>query len=390
MTTAASALDEQGLIELTREFMRIPTPNPPADYSVIAPRVRVLMEALGLDVRVMEGQAGKPNVLGLWRGSGNGPTLLLDAHMDVVDAGQGWEHDPWAAELVDGVIWGRGAADMKHSLAILIHVVKALKTMRFAPKGNLIIAATNDDETAGKMGLKYVIEEGLAQAGWPTPDFHLLLEASDWNVNLAYKGRVWVRVTVGGVTAHGGKPEVGVNAIVKTMDLVRAVLALPRAAHPLIGADSINVGTISGGERTNVVPDACTVTFDYRFVPPLRAEDAASAIRRVADDLAARDPHFRVCEFEVFEQRDPLELPETTREIVLLRQCIEAERGVPSAVGGALSAGNAYWSLRRGLTATMTGPGMPDLIHTSKEHISVKALTEGARITLDFASRYLG
>ena len=390
MKSAIAAVDEQGLIALTQELMRMRTPNPPADYSVIAPRMRELMTELGLEIAVMQGQEGKPNVVGLWRGSGGGPTLLIDAHMDVVDAGSGWEHDPWAAEIVDGVIWGRGAADMKAALSILIHVTKALKASGFKPKGNLIITATNDDETAGKMGLKYVVEQGLKKAGWPMPDFHLLLEASSWTVNLAYKGRVWIRVAIEGKTAHGGKPENGVNAIMKCVDLIGGVLAIPRKSHPLIGADSINVGTINGGEKTNIVPGACKVTFDYRFVPGTNSDEAVARVKAVADGLARKDPDFKVVGFEVFEKRDPFEVPESLKEIALLKQCIADERGKPAQVGGTLSAGNAYWSLSNGINATMTGPGLADVIHTSKEHMSVKDLTEGARIVTDFAVRYIG
>lgn len=384
------ALDETSLVNLVQELVRIRTPNPPADYSVISEKMRSLMDSLGLEVKILEGEKGKPNVVGLWRGAGSGPTLLLDAHMDVVPEGDGWEVDPWEAQIRDGAIWGRGTADLKQSLAIMVHVVDALKKKGFAPRGNLILSATNDDETAGKMGLKYVIEKGLREIGWPMPDFHLLLEAGDWNVNVAYKGRLWVRIGVRGIPAHGGAPEKGVNAILKMTELISTILDIPRKTHPLIGADSINVGTIVGGEKTNMVPAYCETTFDYRFVPPRNSEDALQEIRNAVEARRRGDPKLDVAMFEVFEQRDPLEIQPDAPEILLLRECISEERGTEAKISGSLSAGNAYWSLKNGIMGTMTGPGNADVIHTNREHITLKELMEGARIVLSYVIRYIG
>lgn len=386
-----AALDEEDLVKLTQRLVRMATPNPPADYTAISAEMKSLMEDAGLQVKVMEGSPGKPNVVGLWKGTDpDGPTLLLDAHMDVVPAGEGWEVDPWAAEICDGVMWGRGTADMKHSLAIMISVVKALKKADFTPRGNLMISATNDDETAGKFGLKYVIEEGLRDAGWPLPDFHLLLEPSNWDVNVAFKGRVWIKVTVKGKSAHGGSPEKGVNAIVKMMELVERLLAMKGYTHPLMPADTLNVGTVQGGEKTNVVPDICTATFDYRFVGPCSADQAIERFRQVIADLEREDPEFKVSEFTVFESRDPVEANPEAAPLKLLVRAIQDISGREGKLSGTLSAGNSYWSLRKGLSATMTGPGDPSIMHTNKEHISIKDLVEGAKVVSAFAIRYIG
>ncbi|HHY44334.1 MAG TPA: M20 family metallopeptidase [Firmicutes bacterium] len=384
-------LDEDELVCLTQRLVRIATPNPPADYSVIAPEMKRLMEEAGLEVRIMEGAPGKPNVVGLWRGiDPGGPTLLLDAHMDVVPAGDGWDGDPWAASVRDGAIWGRGAADMKHSLAIMICVVRALKRAGFVPRGSLLLSATNDDETAGQFGLKYVIEQGLQKAGWPMPDFHFLLEASRWAVNVAFKGRVWVKVTVEGKPAHGGTPEKGINAILKMVELFRRLMAMERHTHPLMPADTLNIGTIRGGERPNVVPDTCTATFDYRFVGPCSAEQAVKRFRRVIEMLEGEDPEFKVSEFTVFESRDPVEADPNSPPIRLLMEVIRDLTGREPKLAGTLSAGNAYWSLKKGLTATMTGPGDMSIAHTVKEHIPIKDLVEGAKIVAAYAVRYVG
>lgn len=386
-----SLLDEEELVGLTQKLVRIPTPNPPADYSVIAPEVKRLMDEVGLEVKVMEGAPGKPNVVGLWRGTDpSGPTLLLDAHMDVVPAGEGWDVDPWAASIRDRAIWGRGTVDMKHSLAIIICVARALKRAGFVPRGNLLLSATNDDETAGQFGLKYVIEQGLQKEGWPLPDFHFLLEPSSWEVNVAFKGRVWVKVTVEGKSAHGGTPEKGVNAILKMMELVKRLMAMKRYTHALMPADTLNIGTIQGGERPNVVPDTCTATFDYRFVGPYSADQAAQRFRQVIEALESEDPEFKVSEFSVFESRDPVEADPNALPIRLLREVVRDITGRESRLSGSLSAGNSYWSLKKGLTATMTDPGDISIIHTNKEHIPIKDLVEGAKIVAAYTVRYIG
>lgn len=388
---AKTNIDYERLVSLTQELVAIETPNPPADYSVIHLRMKELMDGLGLETQILEGFREKPNVVGLWRASDpDAPTLLLDAHMDVVDAGEGWDHPPYAAEIHDGVMWGRGTADMKQSLAIMICVIDALKKSGFEPKANIMLSATVDDETAGHWGLKYVLEEGLKSIGWPLPNFHLLLEASEWNINVAYKGRIWVRIGVGGKAAHGGSPGQGVNAIQKMMALIDALYKMERFSHPLMPADSLNVGTISGGDKVNVVADTCAAEFDYRFVGPYDTNDAIARFHEVIDNLSATDPDFRIVEFTVFEHRDPVEIAHDHPALVALSDSVLRQTGKTPTPMGALSAGNAYWSLSMGIPATMTGPGKASVIHTNKEHITLEELYQGATIVADFVTHYAG
>jgi len=353
--------------------------------------MKSLMEGLGLNVKVMEGFEGKPNVVGLWAGTDpEGPTLLVDGHMDVVPAGDGWDVDPWAAEIRDGAIWGRGSADMKHALAITASVIRALKQAGFTPRGNLLFSATVDDETAGLFGSKYVIEEGLKLAGWPRPAFHLLLEPTNWDVDVAFKGRVWIKITVKGKSAHGGSPEKGVSAIVKMMELTRRLFAMERHTHPLMPADTLNIGTIEGGEKTNIVPESCTATFDYRFVSPCSSDQAIQRFQDVISDMERTDPDFHVSEFSWFEKRDPTETDLKAPALNLLCDCIKDYSDRPGRLAGSLSAGNTYWSMRQGGRIAMSGPGDPSIIHTNKECIPIKDLVEGARIVAAFVVRFLG
>jgi acetylornithine deacetylase/succinyl-diaminopimelate desuccinylase family protein len=383
-------VDEKELVSLTMKLIRIPTPNPPADYSVIAPFVKQLMAELRLEVHILEEIPGKPNIVGLWRGSGDGPTLLLDSHMDVVPAGTGWNIDPWEAVLRDGVIYGRGAADLKQTLATMICVVRSLKRAGFEPKGNLMLSATNDDESGGETGLKYVLEKGIATLGWPMPNFHLLLAPSNWDVNIAYKGRIRTRIGVAGKSGHGGSPEKGTNAILKMIKLISRILNIKQASHSLAGKGSINLGTIVGGEQTNVIPDYCEATFDYRFAPPCNVATAVANIRREINCLKHEDSGFDPVKFEVFEARESLESAPDEEEIALLRKCVSDVRGIEPPFSGASSAGSAYWSLINGIKAVMAGPGDPLVTHSSSECITVDDLSEGARVVLLYIVRYLG
>lgn len=383
-----SNISQEDVIKLTQELVAMPTENPPADYERISKFIAQEYSILGLEVKFISGQAGKPNVCGRWVGDGTSTeTLMLSGHMDVVPAGEGWKHDPFQAVLEGNQLLGRGTADMKGALAAQIIAVRALREAGVKPKGTLYLCATVDDETAGPMGLRYVINEGLDKLGWPKPTFHLLGEPSSLNLFIAFKGRIWVKLTVGGQSAHGGNPAAGVNAIEKMMALIQEILQFERQAHPLMGVDTINIGTIQGGEKTNIVPDQCSVTIDYRFVAPQTSDDLEHRILEAIERMKAKDPQFTLKEFSVFERRDPREVPQNDPYLVSLKGLTEEITMKNAAFAGVLSAGDAYWTLSAGIPAVFYGPGSLSVAHTNKEFVPVDELVAAAKIFALYALR---
>jgi len=376
------SIDADALVDLAGRLVRIPSVNPPGDYSAISDVLRREMEAIGLETAILEGQPGKPNVLGLLRAADAGArTILLSGHMDVVGPGDlsGWGFDPFSATVADGCLWGRGAVDMKGAIAAELAAVSAvMKTAGRLPV-NVMLGATVDDETAGDMGQKYVLEAGLAGAGWPRPGLHILGEANSLNITGAFKGRIWLRVAVRGRTAHGGAPQEGVNAIDALVEYVRRLRARPSARHPLVGADTLNLGTLRGGTRVNAVADECEAELDFRFgtVP---AAEAEQGLRQVMERLHEEDPSFAVHEFRVFEKRDPVNVDPAASDVRIIAGAIARVTGREPGFLGTLSAGDAYHSLRQGIPAAWVGPGDACLMHAPNERIGLDELVLAAKV----------
>jgi succinyl-diaminopimelate desuccinylase len=376
------SIDGDALVDLARGLVRIPSVNPPGDYGAISNLLRRAMEAAGLETAILEGQPGRPNVFGLLRTADAGArTILLSGHMDVVGPGDlsSWRFDPFSATLADGYLWGRGAVDMKGAIAAELAAVSAVRSMAGRVPVNVMLGATVDDETAGEMGQKYVLEEGLASVGWPRPGLHILGEANSLNITGAFKGRIWLRVALRGRTAHGGAPQEGVNAIDKLVEYVRRLQARPPAHHALVGADTLNLGTLRGGTRVNAVADECEAELDLRFgtVP---AAEAEQSLREVMERLHEEDPSFTVREFHVFERRDPVSVVPAGRELRAVAGAIaRVTRREPDFLG-TLSAGDAYHSLRHGIPAVWVGPGDARLLHAPNERIGVDELILAAKV----------
>lgn len=377
------------LIELAKALIRIPSENPPADYGQISEFIYNTLKQTGTEVAFLEGEAGKRNVVALLAGENpDAPILLINGHMDVVPAGDRslWLVDPYAAEERNGFIYGRGAMDMKGSLAAQIHAFMTVANSGKGIQGNLIIAATCDDETAGKMGMGYVFPAGLQKLGWPRPDFHLLGEANQLNITTGFKGRIWVEVQARGKSAHGGDPDRGINAIERVVRVGQLLRNLMNGQHQLVGHDTFNFGVIHGGKQVNIVPDYCSGRFDMRFGPHYTADEVESGILKSITNAASG----AALSYHILDKREPLDVNPSSMPIPLLKECIAKVTRRPAEIQGTLSAGDLIYTASHGIPGVWVGPGDPAFFHVINERISIDDLVKAAQIYVRFIHAYLG
>ena len=191
---------------------------------------------------------------------------MLSGHLDVVPPGAvPWTREPFAAEVVDGQLYGRGACDMKAGVAAIIAAAAEVARSGDRLRGDLVICASSDEEN-GCRGADALVREPLFDGLGSV----LIAEPSNLGLFVAEKGAFWLEVTVTGKTAHAATPQFGANAIAAMAEFLcrvpTATLGGARA-DPVLGVPTLNLGTISGGVKINVVPDTCTVTLDFRTVP---------------------------------------------------------------------------------------------------------------------------
>ncbi len=383
------------LIRITQELVRISSVNPPGDYERMADKMVALYRAEGLDpivacapeeeIKALELTYPRPNVIALFEGTRHSPVFCLDAHMDVVGVGDEsqWKYPPFGGEIHDGRIYGRGSEDTKGHLAAQLIALRAIKAAGIELKGDLILAATVDDEIGQWPGMGYLIEKGFQEHGFKKPDYHIVGEPTGLEtLGCLARGRLWYEIIFKGVSAHGGNPKEGVNAIEKAIALANAVMAYEIHSDPLMGSDTINIGILQGGEAINIVPDRCKITFDIR--PSTKKEVVKEFMHKTIQALKDRDPDFVIESIRLLNDRQTggigpdHEFVKTVQKVVTE---ITGKKVTPSgSMAGYSSLGNAYWSANNGIAGLMYGGGDFLRAHSIDEYIAIDELVETTQV----------
>lgn len=377
---------EEELVGFLRDLVRAPSENPPGNEEAVADAATACLDRLGLGAERVEAEPGRVSVVASW-GDGAGPTLLFNGHYDVVPApdADAWPHPPFAGAVADGRLYGRGASDMKAGIAACLAAVSALQRAGLRPSGRLLMHFVADEEALGVHGTKYLLDNGWC-AG---VDECVVGEPTSLHLVTSERGVWWFRIATRGVSAHGSTPTLGVNAIEHMSRVVLAVQQMRfRKLHATLGAPSVNVGTIRGGSKVNMVPDRCEIEIDRRTLPGETPEEVTAEFRAVLDELAAGEPELRA-ELLPGLWAEASETPEGTSMVGLLAEARDAfgREGSEIGYGGATDA--RFLINQGGIPSVIFGPGDVSLAHTTGEHVELDQLLAGARIYAHAFARFL-
>ncbi len=385
--TLLTSIKEPEVIKFCQELVRIKSVNPPGDELPIADYMASTLKKFGLEVELIRHSPTRASVLARLKGFGERPGLLYNGHLDTVPVGtEEWVYDPFAAEVAQGKIWGRGTADMKGGLAALMVAAKTLAEARISLRGDFILAATAGEETDSQGAMAIATRSDLEPL-----QALIIAEPSSNGLYVAEKGALWLELTTHGKTAHGATPELGRNAVMMMLKLIGEVekLEIPFKEHAMLSGFTRSVNTIAGGMKTNVVPDNCMVTVDMRTLP---GQNHLAILRRVEDliaDLSGRIPDFKASA-KVTNDRAPVETsPEepVVQSIAEVVAEVTGERPVPR--------GASYYTDGAALVPALKtpmiicGPGDPRLAHQPNEYVEVSNLVQAAKIFTLAAVRLL-
>jgi succinyl-diaminopimelate desuccinylase len=294
-------------IAFLAELVKTPSDNPPGDCARHAEVAARLLESLGLTVErhpVPEALARKHGMITATNlvvrhrfgdgPVGGGPVIALNAHGDVVPPGEGWTHDPYGAEIVDGWMYGRGVAVSKSDFVTYTWALLALKALDRPLRGTVELHFTYDEEAGGEIGPGWLLAEGICK-----PDYAIGAGFS-YAVVDAHNGCLHLEVEVRGRSAHAAKPYTGVDALEAATHVLAALYAWRRTLEarvsptPGIGSPQMTVGLISGGINTNVVPDRVTFRLDRRMTPEESPEAVEAELRAVIGKAAGDVPEATV------------------------------------------------------------------------------------------------
>lgn len=360
----------KSVLEIARDLVAIPSVNPDGGdpgtertgEAECAAWVRDFLGRLGADVRLEEVLPGRPNVVARFP-NGAGRRLLLAPHLDTVSVA-GMTIDPFAAEVRDGRLWGRGASDTKGPAAAMLWALAACHES-LSKAGWEVWFAGLAGEEAGQPGARHL-------AATEAFDFVIAGEPTDLKIVHAHKGCSWLALRTFGRSVHASRPESGENAIDLMTEVLRRLHTdckprLQEHTHPLLGGNTMSVGTIRGGSKVNIVPDHCEAEVDFRLVP-------GSDVEWIPGFL---ESHFPGLQTELRSSL-PLHTDPSHPAITLLRS-------LGAGLGTAPWFCDAAVFAAAGCASVAMGPGSIAQAHTADEFIDIASLEEGSR----FFQRFL-
>jgi succinyl-diaminopimelate desuccinylase len=385
---------------LLQRMIQIPSVNPPGDYEEISDYLEKKLQEYGFHVEIFDVPESeinrknlykrRRNVVATLKGSGSGPALILNAHLDTVpeDNPSSWTHPPFSGMLKDGKIFGRGATDSKGRIAAYIGAALALKLSGIPLQGDIIIAATCDEETGGELGAGY-----LTNHKWLTGDF-ALVEGYSTEIIRAMAGMTQLRIISHGLPAHAGFKWKGINAIEKMAKVISGLEILQKELQQEPSSingmkyTTINVGVIKGGTKLNVVPGSCEIEVDLRIIPEHSIETIINRIQTVIDQLHAEEPKMDI----VIEKIGDAEtVPTITMEnhplISALQNASCAVNGKELPVIGVMGQSDARWFIQNGIPAINYGPGKTsNRIHGYDECMEIEDLMNTTKVISVFCA----
>ncbi|MCA9867386.1 MAG: ArgE/DapE family deacylase [Anaerolineae bacterium] len=353
-------------------------PGAPGEAGIAA-FIAEWLEAAGLEVTIEEVLPGRPNVVGIAHGTGGGRTLLLNGHMDTV--GVAGMANPFASRIADGRLFGRGAYDMKGGLAACL--MAAAEARQRSLRGDVVVAAVMDEEYAG-LGTMAVAQHYRA-------DGAIVAEPTELQLVVAHKGFVWLDVETQGVAAHGSRPHLGLDAIVKMggvlLELERLGQELSlRPGHPLLGAPSVHASLIHGGTEMSSYPDRCVLSVERRTLPGETVESVEAELEVIIERLHRADPAFRAVVRRGLV-RSPLETPVGTTIVEAARQAATGALNRPCDLSGVSFWTDAASLHAAGIPTVLFGPA-GEGAHAAEEWVDMGSVEACVQVYLATAETF--
>jgi acetylornithine deacetylase len=381
-------IDHDYLRETLVRLVRINSINPTLEPG--APGEREICEfiaaslgAHGLETEIREPEPGRTSVLARLRGSGGGRSLMLNGHVDTVAAAGMAE--PFSGAVGDGKVYGRGAYDMKGSLAGCMAAVKALADSGATLRGDVVVAAVGDEEY-GSLGTRDILTCVKTDAA-------IVLEPTALEVCLAHKGYLWIEVETAGRAAHGSKFELGIDANMKMGKFLAALGELERelrarTPHGLVGPPSLHAAQLAGGTGLSTYAEWSKVQIERRTIPGETEAQAVAEIQALVDRLSAADSDFRAT-VRPFFARNPFEVTPEAAIVRALESAAARVRGRTPAYIGDTPWMDAALCQAAGIETVVFGPAGAGA-HAALEWVELDSVIQMAEILARTAAAYCG
>ena len=345
--------------------------------------LRSVLNSWGFHTELLDAAPGRPNLVARIGQARGGRTLMFNGHLDVVGV-EGMIHPPFEPVERNGLLYGRGSADMKGGIAAMCAAAHAAASDGIS--GEIIIAAVIDEEYES-LGTRALVEHGVRA------DACVVTEPTRLSIMPAHRGFVWLDLEVAGRAAHGSRWDIGVDAI-RHAGLLLAELdridsdVLPAREHPLLGRASLHASLIQGGTGYSTYPDRCTIGIERRTIPGETVEDMAAEMERACQTVKSRRPSFRAS-VKVAGAQGPSDVRVDAPIVLALGEALR-EAGEPMQVEGMSAWTDAAILNAAGIPAVCFGPGDISLAHAAEEYIPLKEIDRAKDVLCALARSWCG
>jgi len=371
-------VNKKRLIKTLQTLISLDSQNPPGDERKIAEFVRKYLKNLGLKIKTYTFSHKRVNIVATLPGEKRLKSLLLTPHLDTVPAGASWKTPALKAKITGNRIYGLGATDCKGNLACALEAINVLVEDGVNLDYDLIFAATADEESGSALGLIPLLERKLLKA-----DAAVVLDADEFEIVITQKGLMHLSVRLAGKKAHGAYPWLGVNAINLAAKIITDLETQHRGGikHKYLRAPTINVGTIKGGDKVNVVSDWCEFELDFRFLPGSTEKEALRSLRETITKYT------RNYKIKIQGIQDPYSIDP---DHPLVSSLVSAMRSlsIKPRISGSEGATVITFFKARGIPAIATGFGTEGCAHIADEYAGLDNLYNGAKVLVEFLKRY--
>jgi len=371
-------VNKKRLIKLTQKLIQIDSQNPPGDEFRIAVFIQGYLKGLGIRTKIYEFKKRRSNIVAALKGRDREKSLLISPHLDTVPEGQSWHFNPFSGKIYQKKIYGLGATDCKGNLACGLETINSLVEDNIVLGYNLIFAATADEESGSGLGLIPLLDKGLIK-----PDAAVVLDSDNFNIIVTQKGLVHLKVRIQGKRAHGAYPWRGINAIDIAIDILKELKAhkFSYAKNRYLKPPTVNIGTIKGGDKVNVVADWCEFELDFRFLPDMSEKVILEDIR----DIIKK--HTRKFKIEIEGIQRPYWIDRNHRLVDYLTKAMK-KINVKPIIKGSEGATTITFFQNKNIPAIATGFGSQGCAHSADEYVRMDNLYKGARILEEFLKSY--
>ena len=374
-----SKIKEEDIINLAQQLIRIPSDETAGEQEV-CDYLESVLKSLGMKIKIQQVKPNRPNIIAEVVGNNSGKVIMLNGHIDTVPIGDidKWSVDPYGGNIKNNKLFGRGATDMKGSIASMIIAIKYMMNNITNFNGKIIFTGVMAEETTG-IGTQKVVEDNIKA------DMAIVGEPSDEKIYRAHKGTMWFNLFSYGKLEHSSESNSGSNnAIINMMKLIEEINKISKELemidNDLVGHPTINVGLIEGGTKQNMIADSCKVSIDRRVLPGEDPDKIVDELRVRFNKLRSTDSRL---EFDIKKDtiREAVEVSESEQIVQELKKALNKVFNKEPIVSGMKATTDMSILVNQGkIPSVIYGPGFIKQAHTIDEFIEVERLIKSSKV----------